>query len=48
MLPKPANGTPRTIHEIVNPTKVIPEITDISTPKIETHAKGSELYAKIL
>jgi hypothetical protein len=43
MLPKPANGTPRRIHEMVNPIKDIPEITDINTPKIETQAKGSEL-----
>jgi hypothetical protein len=43
MLPKPAKGTPRRNHEIVKPINDNPEINDISTPKIETHAKGREL-----
>jgi hypothetical protein len=43
ILPKPANGTPRRIHEALNPINDNPEINDISTPNIETHAKGREL-----
>jgi hypothetical protein len=43
MLPKPANGTPKTIQEIVSPTRDNTDTSDMNTPNIETHAKGRVL-----
>ena len=48
MLPKPANGTPSKSHMTVKANNAKAERRDVRTPKIETHAKGKVLYAKIL
>ena len=47
-LPNPANGTPNTSHTTINPRSAKADKMDVSTPKIEIHAKGRVLYANIL
>jgi len=43
MLPKPANGTPRAIQEIVSPIRDNTDTKDMNTPKIENHVRGRVL-----
>jgi hypothetical protein len=47
-LPNPANGTPKITQKIVNPVSEKTESKEEKTPKIETHASGSVLYANML